>query len=261
MNHLTDVQFEDLMQGKMPPPAHFDQCSDCQNRLTEKKALAQRLQSAFNSIQVNPNLTKKLQVQLQQTVESSGTPPLAKTDIPSRKHRRFWLGLAAAAAFLVVAIPLGLYLTATSKAQAAQAELYKIHQHNLSPHDKFLIDDDPKVLAEYFKTNLGFTPAFPRLDQGLEIRGCCVAHFQEKMVGSYVVKTPQGFISIIVVTDTPQTIGMSQTNDQTESGETLWEGSFPRCNMVTVRIGDYSYCAVGEVSYEILSDLLNRLLS
>ena len=261
MNHLTEEQFEDLMQGKISPPAHFDQCPDCQNRLTEKKAIAQRLRSAFDSVQANPNFTKNIQNQLQQTLKSSKTSAPTQTAPTPRNHRRFWSGLAAAAAILVVAIPLGLYLTTTSQAQAAQAELYKIHQHNLKSHDEFFTDDDPKVLAEYFRTNLGFTPAFPRLDQGLEIRGCCVAHFQEKIVGSYVVETRQGFISIIVVTDTPQTLGMSKMNDRTKSGETLWEGSFARCNMVTVGIGDYSYCAVGEVSYEILADLLNRLLS
>ena len=261
MNHLTEEQFEDLLQGKISPPAHLDQCSDCRNRLTEKKAIAQRLRSAFDSVQADPNLTKIIQDQLRHTPTSSKPSAPAQAPPTPRSHRRFWSGLAAAAAILVVAIPLGLYLTTTSQAQAAQAELYKIHQQNLNPHDEFFTDDDPEALAEYFRTNLGFTPAFPRLGQGLEIRGCCVAHFQEKIVGSYVVETPQGFISIIVVTDTPQTLGMSKMKDRTESGETLWEGSFARCNMVTVRIGDYSYCAVGEVSYEILTDLLNRLLS
>ena len=261
MNHLTDEQFEDLMHGKMSPPAHFDQCPECQNRLAEKKAVAQRLQSAFNSIHINPNQTKKIHDHLQQVQLSAATSSPAQTDQSPPNYRSLWSGLAAAAALMIVAIPLGIYLTSTSPVQAAQAELYQIHQQNLNPHDEFFADNDPEALAEYFRTNLGFTPAFPRLDQGLEIRGCCVAHFQEKIVGSYVLETPQGFISIIEVTDTPPELGMTKMKDQTKSGETLWQGSFARCHMVTVPIGDYSYCAVGEVSYELLADLLNRLLS
>jgi hypothetical protein len=261
MNHLAEEQFEDLIQGNISPPAHFDQCPDCQNRLTEKKAIAQRLRLAFDSVQVDPSLTGKIQDQLRHTPVSSTTSAPAQTPQTPHTRRRFWPGLAAAAAFLVVAIPLAIYLTSTPPVQAAQAELYKIHQQNLNPQDEFFVDDDPGALAEFFRTNLGFTPALPRRDQGLEIRGCCVAHFQEKIVGSYVVETPQGFISIIVVTDTPQILGMAKMDDRTESGEMLWKGSFARCHMVTVRIGDYSYCAVGEVSSEILADLLNRLLS
>jgi hypothetical protein len=30
--------------------------------------------------------------------------------------------------------------------------------------------------------------------------------------------------------------------------------------MVTVRLGDYSYCAVGEISHEYLTELLSQLI-
>ena len=149
----------------------------------------------------------------------------------------------------------------SSTAKAAQAELVGIHQDNLGPDRVFFSDAEPQKLAEYFKSELGFSPAFPCTGQGMAIRGCCVAHFRERIVGSYVVDTPEGVISIIVVTDTPKSLGMRRMSERTGSGQTCWKASFARCSMVTVRLGDYSYCAVGEISHKYLLELISRLLS
>jgi len=71
----------------------------------------------------------------------------------------------------------------------------------------------------------------------------------------------KALISIIVVTDTPKSIGMSRMLERTRSGQTCWKASFARCSMVTVRLGDYSYCAVAEISHKYLLELISRLLS
>ena len=92
----------------------------------------------------------------------------------------------------------------------------------------------------------------------MALRGCCVAHFRGEVVGSYVVETPQGVMSIVVVTDRPQSLGMGQKFQHGKN--TFWKSSFAKCSMVTVRLGDYSYCAVGEISHKYLTELLDRLM-
>jgi hypothetical protein len=78
------------------------------------------------------------------------------------------------------------------------------------------------------------------------------------VVGSYVVDTPEGVMSVVVVTDKPESLGIS---DKFEKGQhTFWKSSFAKCSMVSVRIRDYSYCAVGEISHEYLTELLSRLI-
>ncbi len=48
--------------------------------------------------------------------------------------------------------------------------------------------------------------------------------------------------------------------DKPQNGYTFWRGDFATSNMVTVRFGQYSYCAVGEISHDYLIDLLTRVL-
>jgi hypothetical protein len=141
---------------------------------------------------------------------------------------------------------------------AAQEELANIHEHNISGSHSFYSDSDPDKLAAYFKEKLGFDISMPKSDQGLSLRGCCVRHFRETIAGSYVVETDAGVMSIVVVTDKPKSLGMGQKYEH--NGEALWKSEFAKCKMVTVRIGDYSYCAVGEISHDYLEDLLLKLL-
>lgn len=260
MNHIAEEQFEDIMQGNISSPAHLDKCPECQNRLAEKQALARKLRSAFEPVQAGADLAERVRRQINLTDRSRQSTAPDKHARRTGWNRRIWSPLAAAAAILIVAVPVGLYLNSTSQVKAAQAELFNIHQQNLGPHREFYSEDNPEKLAEYFKSKLGFTPTFPCTGQGLAIRGCCVAHFRGRIVGSYVVDSPSGVLSVIVVTDTPKSMGMTRLAKKATSNQTLWEGSFARCNMVTVRRGEYSYCAVGEVSHELLTDLIGRLL-
>ncbi len=261
MNHITDEQFEDILRGEETDLTHLRRCRNCRDRLAEKKAIAQRLRSAFGSMQASPDLADRICHKLNTT----STPATADQPVhrvsPSRHRRQLWPAFAAAAAILIVLVPLSMYFGTPSAAKAAQAELVGIHQENLGPDREFFSNAEPEKLAQYFKSELGFSPAFPCTGHGMAIRGCCVAHFRERIVGSYVVDTPQGVISIIVVTDTPKSIGMSRMLERTRSGQTCWKASFARCSMVTVRLGDYSYCAVAEISHKYLLELISRLLS
>ncbi|MHC4153251.1 MAG: hypothetical protein ACYSSP_14320 [Planctomycetota bacterium] len=258
MNHLTDEQFEDIIQGEDIDLAHLKQCKDCQNRLTEKQAIAERLRSAFNSTQASSDLAERIHHGLDATAGIKMPAQPSEHTWLSRRSRQFWPVLATAAAILIVIVPLSLYFGAPSAASAAQAELVKIHNHNLSPGHEFYSEAEPEKLAEYFKDKLGFNPRLPESGQGMALRGCCVRHFRGKIVGSYVVETPEGVMSIVVVTDKPESLGIKSKFQKDQY--TYWKSSFAKCDMVTVRIDHYSYCAVGEISHEYLTELLSQLL-
>ncbi|KKL07591.1 hypothetical protein LCGC14_2584500, partial [marine sediment metagenome] len=169
------------------------------------------------------------------------------------------LPLASAAAALIIVATAGVYLALPQSAQAAQARLAEIHGHNLSPHQEFYTRADPAELARYLKHRLGFHAAVPRLNAGMSIRGCCMSHFRGKPAGSYVVDTPRGVISVIVMAHAPESLGM-----QTElhrGGRTYRVGSFKMCNMAAVKLGRFTYCAVGNVPRTFLADLLGLLVS
>ena len=263
MNHLTNEQFEDIMQGKDVDLTHLNQCQDCRDSLAEKQAIASRLRSAFMSVKADEGLAGRILSQINDGSETADTVGSIRHTQTIHLHHKLWFGLAAAAAVLVVLVPLSMFVFIPSSAQAAQAELVKIHEQNLSPHRELYNDADPEKLAEYFKDKLGFTPAFPCTGQGMAIRGCCVAHFKGQIVGSYIVDTPRGVISVIVVSDTPKQMGMTRMSEKTGYEQSFWESSYAQCNMITIRLDDYSYCAIGEISkisHKYLKDLLNRLL-
>jgi hypothetical protein len=258
MNHMTDEQFEDILHGEDTDLAHLRECQDCRDRLAEKKAIAERLRSAFGSVQAGPDLADRIRHKLNTGAIATSTSQHVQRVSLGRHRWQVWPGLAAAAAILIVLVPLSMYLGSPSAAKAAQAELVKIHNHNLSPNHEFYSEAEPGKLAEYFKSKLGFNPRLPELGHGMAIRGCCVKHFRGEVVGSYVVDTPQGVMSVIVVTDKPESLGIEGKFKRGE--QTYWKSSFAKCDMVSVRIGDYSYCAVGEISHEYLTELLSQLI-
>jgi hypothetical protein len=260
MNHLTPEQFEDIIASGATGHPHLDACPQCRRLLAEKIALAQRLRAAFASVDAPSRLRSSI-TDMVRTLSSA-----AQTASPSRNLRLLLLrhriisSLAAAAVILIALLPLAVYFSTPASAKAAQTQLAAIHTRNLTPHQDFYSDDDPDKLAAYFKDNLGFSPAFPCTGNGLAIRGCCLAHFNNKIAGSYVVDTPRGPISVIVVPDTPRQLGMTAMNATTQFNQTLYKASFEKCSMAAVRLGGYSYCAVGAASHDYLADLLTRLI-
>lgn len=260
MTHLTDEELESLVRGEAAEPAHLAACADCRARLAEHRALAARLRSVFDSVHAGETLAERIR---QQVVAAAAQPVRHPSAHPARRspmhplRRAMWASMAAAAAVLILAVPVILHLTAANSVVAASAELVRIHTHNLSAHGAMVADADPARLAEHLKTQLGFQPAAPRLGQGMAMRGCCVAHFKGEAVGSYVVETPVGPLSIIVVPQMPEALGMKVLPQA--GGRAVWADSFAMNNMAAVRLGDYTYCAVGQVPRETLVRILAGL--
>lgn len=253
MTHLTDEQLQEIMLGSVQQTDHVATCESCSTRLREIQAVRDRLQQAFASVGAGDELGERIRRKLREV---------------SPWHRRVigrWRlvpALAAAAAVLATMTAVVLYLGRPSAAMAAQAELATIHSDNMKPHDrgpgKFYTSADPAKLAAYLKDSLGFVPAFPRLDKGMSIRRCCVTHFRGTIVGSYVVDTPRGVLSVIVTTDTPQSMGLKRAFAR--GSRSFWSGRYAKNNMTAVRLGGYTYCAVGEVEQELLTEILTRLV-
>jgi hypothetical protein len=255
MNHLTDEQLEQILKGIEVNTEHLGSCLLCQTRLQEKKALVNRLRSAFENVKPSEELLQKIRrrINVAASEKSAG-----KSMFNLHIKWRSWIAAVSSVAAVLVTVSLIVYLSAPSQVVAAQAELVKIHQHNISGNHEFYSEAEPEKLAVYFKDNLGFNPRMPEPGQGLALRGCCVRHFQGQIVGSYVVDTPEGVMSVVIVTDKPESLGIAEKFKHGD--QVFWKSAFAKCDMVSLRIGDYTYCAVGEISYEYLTKLLSKLI-
>jgi hypothetical protein len=249
--HLNDEQFEESLAGAAVHAEHLSACADCRRRLQAHQEMRGRLQRAFSSAAVPADLAARIR-------RGMGKPKAKPLVI------RWMPALAAAAAALIIAVPLIVVSLSTSDVQAAASQLAQIHQANLAQMNnpsQFYAQDDPAKLAAYFKNQLHFSPAMPKLEQGLEMRGCCKSHFDKGIVGSYVVQTPSGYTSIVVVRDAPERLGLK---DKTQSGgRTYFHGVSGCCTLVAVRLGEYTYCAVAmsDLGTDKLVDLLRRLVN
>ena len=110
MDHLTEEQFEEILAGDAAPPAHLSECTECTARLDEKRALAERLRTAFGSIGPSDDFVERLRKSVK----------LAHTEVPKptssvrvrfiKLHRQVFSRLAAAAAVLIILVPVGVYV-------------------------------------------------------------------------------------------------------------------------------------------------------
>lgn len=256
--HLSDEQFENAVNDTGAEAAHLAGCAECRRRLEALRAVQQRLRSAFTSVSAPAALVKQIRAAagLPQTVRA---PQFAGDHRPLVVNfRKTAMLLAAAAVIALVAVPLAIVLTGAPSAQAAQQQLVQIHQQNLTDGHDFYSESEPAKLAQYFKDKLGFVPAMPTLNQGMAIRGCCVAYFRDKIAGSYVVDTPDGVVSIIVVKDPPNSLGL--TPRSLPDGRVHWEGRMAMCNMAAVRMGEFTYTAVSAAPRDSLTQMLDLLV-
>ena len=249
--HLNDEQLEEALAGAEIHAEHLSACADCRRRLQAHQQMRGRLQRAFSSAAAPADLAARVR----QGVNIAETRPRVIRWMPA---------LAAAAAAMIIAVPLIVISLSTSDVQAAPLQLAQIHQANLARMNnpgEFYAQDDPAKLAAYFKDKLHFTPAMPKLEQGLEMRGCCKSHFDNGIVGSYVVQTPSGYTSIVVVRDMPERLGLKDKSQR--GGLTYFRGVSGCCTLVAVRLGEYTYCAVAmsDLGTDKLVDLLGRLVN
>ncbi|MBL7134491.1 MAG: hypothetical protein ISS78_10370, partial [Phycisphaerae bacterium] len=236
---------------------HLAECDQCRLSVEQMTAHRERLRAAMADVRAPAGLAGRIRADLA-AAEVAPAPGRKPGRIRHHLRARLWPFVAAAAALVLMGLPLGVYFWGPSPVSAAQRQLRDIHKSNLTDGKHFYSQDEPAKLAQYFRDELGFTPVMPKLHQGMEMRGCCVAHFRDRPVGSYVVQTPVGIISVIVVPDKPESLDMKSS--VLRNGSTYYIGGFAKSNMAAVRLNDLTYCAVGEVQDNLLLHLLDRLV-
>lgn len=257
MSHLTDEQFERLLQGQDLYQDHLDQCEQCRTRFAEKQALAERLRSAF--LRLGPSAALRQRIREQTSPSTQPTADQVRGISFVQRLRPWTVRLSAAAAVLIVSSILAFSLM-PSPAQATPAILAGIHAQNLAGQHAFWPETDPNRLAPHYAERLGFTPQIPCPCQTLQLCSCCIQPCAERdnVLGTYVADTDQGIVTVAVITDNPESLGRG---DVTQEGKRrFYHSCCGPCQMVAARIGDRTYCAVGEMAHSHLKDLLVQLM-
>ena len=216
--------------------------------------MRQRLQGAFESVRPPAGLATRLG----QQVLDRASQGRASGGRPSRLRqlRPVWATLAAAAV-LFLAVTLGLSLLSADPVQAAADALAEIHQANLGGQAVLQAESDPAKVARYLEGKLGYAPLVPAAQAGVKIRGFSLCEFQGRAGASYVLDTPEGPASIVVV---GEPLGCLCGCDGPTCGNAgaCTCGSGP-CNIAKVELHGRSYCAVGRQSATYLTELLATL--
>jgi hypothetical protein len=257
MSHLTEEQFEDILQGRAEVPEHVDRCPRCRAYLDEKRALVRRVAQAFSSVHASPGLAARIQAH----VTAAGRPAaVAKTRsrvISLQAYRAIGPGLAVAAALIIIAVLRSPYVDPVSRARAAQTALVGIHRINLDSLDELRNDVRAGRRCQCLEGKLDGS-AMPCCKRELCRCGCRMRDFQGRLVPSCVIEEPNAVpVSVVVVPGSPQALGMTVGRATTATGQAIWQASCGPCNMASVRLGEESCCVIGHVPPEDLVAVLN----
>ncbi len=254
MNHLTEEQIDGILASDGPEPSHLGECSQCRAAVEGRRSMRQRLQGAFESVRTPAGLATRLCQQVldraPQGQASGGRPSRL------RQLRPVWVTLAAAAV-LFLAVTLGLSLLSADPVQAAADALAEIHQANLGGQAVLHAESDPAKAARYLESKLGHAPLAPDSRGGVKLRGSSLCEFQGQPSASYVLDTPKGPVSIVVVGE-PLGCICDRDGPTCDNGGPCTCESGP-CNIVKVELHGRSYCAVGRQSAAYLTELLATL--
>jgi hypothetical protein len=256
--HLTDEQFEDALQGVRPHAEHLAACEDCRRVLGEHEALRLRLQRSFASVMVPHGLADRVAAQAHGPAPRGRNlvlPPNNGGRTRTRPPYFRWPAMAAAAAIVIGVVTVGFVIWSPEPANAAQAQLVRIHQANLLGKVQMFASSEPGQLKEYLQSQM--KESIPLVDpsQGMKLQGCCVARFKDKDAASYLVKTDQGSVSIIILSESPQALGMKQM-----AARDFWSAACDNCNMAAAHCpcGHFFY-AVGEAPTSTLVNVLAQV--
>jgi hypothetical protein len=154
-----------------------------------------------------------------------------------------WPAMAAAAAMLVAAVIVGFVIWSPQPASAAQAQLVRIHRANVSGQAGMFASSRPEQLKDYLQSQM--KDSLPIVDpaKGGKLRGCCIARFNDEAAASYLVQTEQGAVSIIILNEKPEALGMKRAT--TPEGSAYWSAVADGCNMAAVN------CPCGHMFYAV----------
>jgi len=256
---LTEEQFEDILQGRVEVPGHVHQCPQCRADLDERRALARRVAQAFAPVHAGAGLAARIQAHISAAGRPAAVAQRRSRVISLRACRTIGPGLAVAAALVVIAILRGSSVDPVSRTRAAQAALVGIHRINLDSLSELRYDVRSSRHCPCREGKLD-GPAMPCCERELCRCGCQMREFQGHLVPTCVIEEPNAVpVSVVVVPDSPQDLGMTIGRTTTATGQTIWQASCGSCNMASVRWGEGSCCVVGHVPRDDLVAVLNAM--
>lgn len=246
MTHLTDEQLESIVQGQDKDNPHLQACDQCRARLAEKQAIARRLRSAFAGIQPPDKLV--------QDIRAGFGAKEPKATVRLEDVRKKWVArLSAMAAVFLVGV-FAVVSLSPSSAHATQTTLAEIHKMSPSGEHALWKQTDPNVLAEQYQQRLGVPTQLPPCGEKISLCTCCIHKWEKhSIVGTYLALTEQGNITIAIVESLPEALGEPMSDPD------YYQSQKDQCNIVAVRLGEQTYCAVGQLEHRILQDLLKQL--
>ena len=258
MSHLTNEQIDEILISGAREPDHLKDCDSCRTKVTHRRVLGEHVRKAFNSIEADNDLRNRIHAAVANNPQD-GSHATAPASFRNRAPRRLYPFLAAAAAVILVAVPVAHFLGRTSQANASQLELLRIHHHNLSEHGDMMTDLDPKSVEAYFEEYLDHAPDVVATGRGLNYCGCRVQTYRGQPVGSYVVDTSGAKVTVLTLQEMPEALGMKKMLGLSTAGHITWVATCECCNMAAVRVSGQTYYALGEASHEELNLVLVTL--
>ena len=243
---LRPEQIEDILSGRAPQGEGLD--AEDLARLEEARAMRARLRSAFASTRASDSLADKVRSGLR-------SAPAARGRV-IRFPVRF-LSAAAAAALLIL-LPVLYSVLGPEPVQSSTVELANIHKINLTGPEGFCSTGDCEEIKAYFSRKMGFAPKLLDRRPELRIVGCCVARLKGKTVATYVVELDHTKASIIITEDWPKELGLGCGCGHPHC-KCIHNGRCEGLSIVSVRIGERSYSVVGDLPAESLRGVLERL--
>ncbi len=271
MMRYEDEQLESMVRAETPIPN--DLPGDARVEVKAMGAIRSRLSGAFNDVHAPAALTDRIRSAARSAVAVAEppspfiSPPVtapsapvsapASTPIPlHRPAARFpvWARLGVAAAAVLLLSVGGPMLFLSPETASAQPILTDIHRANLAQSDGFHAMQDPTAVCARLCEETGITPAIPA---GAVMLGCSARRFGKGEKPTYLVRIPEGEVSIIVIDEAPESL---QLNGRIARGATTYHAcKHDGCRIVSGRINNLTYIAVSEAPHEAMIDLLERI--
>jgi hypothetical protein len=254
---ITETKLEELVRGETDESELDDE--DVASAVEGHRALQQRLQTAFNS--VRPGIHTF--VRIQSAVSSAGIQP--PSDVRHTRPFPRWHVAVSAAAMVLVVLGAAMLLgpganpptePGSAPGKIAQAVLAHIHSETAS-HPAHPSEDWTELRGYLAET----TGIAPRRVSGSRLRlvgGSRTELFGES-AASYVMQTPQGPVTVVVMRMHPDRLNFDHCREV--DARRLWACGFREYRMVAVRVGKLTYCCIGKLDHDKLSQILLPLLN
>ncbi len=234
-------QLEPFISGQ----ASADSLDEAERAYVQQmSAIRGRTRAAFGGVHAPADLADRIRTAARQAADGSTEAA------GSRRWIRLWPAIAAAAA-LLIGVPLVFQFSGQGPAYAAPKQLAEIHMRNMNPHPQhadMFTGESPDEMAAWFKERTGFAPVVLTPCEHLKLKACCVETMGDRQVATYVVRLidegqPMGELSVIVITETPEQLGLSEQRlvEQT----TVYFGRWESLRIAATRLDGRTYVAVG----------------